>query len=189
MNLLVPIFPLRFLPAMLTYAGLGALLAGCYGALHDQVTYSISSEYFTRFKFVQFHYADFNLPRRLFVAEIGFLATWWVGAFVAWFLARVSVPAFPPALARRRILVGCAIVLAFAVGAALVGYLLSYCEKDLAAWEDVRRGLRIKDLPAFVRVAYIHNASYLGGLTGLVVAVVWLRYQVRHDQQLMDAAH
>jgi hypothetical protein len=33
------------------------------------------------------------------------------------------------------------------------------------------------DLPSFVRVAYIHNASYLGGLIGLVAAVIYLRQQ------------
>jgi hypothetical protein len=56
--------------------GVGSLLAGFYGILHDQVTYSISNEYFTRLKFPQFHYANFGLSHRVFVAEIGFLATW-----------------------------------------------------------------------------------------------------------------
>jgi hypothetical protein len=31
-----------------------ALLAGVYGIVHDQLTYSISHEYFTKFKYVQF---------------------------------------------------------------------------------------------------------------------------------------
>src|ERR1043166_5997270 len=59
---------------MLGYALLGALLAGTYGVVHDQVTYSISAEYFTRLKFSQFQRADFGFPPRVFVAEIGFLA-------------------------------------------------------------------------------------------------------------------
>ena len=74
---------------MLGYAGLGAVLAGLYGILHDEITYTISPEYFTRLKFYQFDYADFGLPPRVLVAEIGFLATWWVGFFAAWFLARL----------------------------------------------------------------------------------------------------
>ncbi|MCU0874407.1 MAG: hypothetical protein MUE50_18895 [Pirellulaceae bacterium] len=80
---------------MLGYAVLGAIVAGVYGILHDQVSYSISQEYFTRLKFLQFRYADFGWSQRVFVAEIGFLATWWVGFFAAWFIARVTVPAFP----------------------------------------------------------------------------------------------
>ena len=72
MNILYPKIGLALLPAMLRYAVVGAILAGVYGALHDEVTYSISSEYFTRLKFSQFHYANCGLPERLFVAEIGF---------------------------------------------------------------------------------------------------------------------
>jgi hypothetical protein len=39
--------------------------------------------------------------------------------------------------------------------------------------------LGIVDLSSFVRVAYIHNASYLGGLIGLVIAVLYLWQQKR----------
>jgi len=84
-SLLYPKLRLDLLRRMLGYAVLGALIAGCYGVLHDQITYSISAEYFTRLKFLQFHYADFRFPARVFVAEIGFLATWWVGLIAGWF--------------------------------------------------------------------------------------------------------
>ena len=32
----------------------------------------------------------------------------------------------------------------------------------------------VSDVPAFVRVAYIHNAGYLGGLVGIVAAAMLL---------------
>ena len=86
---------------MLGYALVGALFAGIYGMVHDQVTYSICPEYFTRLKFSQFRYANFGLPPRVFVVEIGFLASWWVGLFAGWFIARIAVPSFPPAAAVR----------------------------------------------------------------------------------------
>ena len=89
MNLLYPKIRSASLPAMLGYAAAGSLLVGLYGIVHDQVTYSISPEYFTRLKFAQFSYADFGLPNRVFVAEIGFLATWWVGLIAGWFIARI----------------------------------------------------------------------------------------------------
>ena len=94
MSILYPKFRFALLPSMLGYAAAGAALAGFYGVVHDQVTYSISQEYFTRLKFLQFHYADFGLPPRVLVGEIGFLATWWVGFIAGWLIARVSVPAF-----------------------------------------------------------------------------------------------
>jgi len=40
MSIFYPKFRLNLLPAMLGYALLGALLAGCYGVLDDQITYS-----------------------------------------------------------------------------------------------------------------------------------------------------
>jgi hypothetical protein len=62
MNLLYPRFPANRLPAMTRIALLGAVVAGGYGAAHDQASYAISPEYFTKLKFRQFAYADFGWP-------------------------------------------------------------------------------------------------------------------------------
>lgn len=160
---------------MLGYAMLGALLAGCYGILHDQITYSISPEYFTRFKFLQFHYANFGLPRRVFVAEIGFLATWWVGFFAAWFIARITVPAFPRKTAFHYSLHGFLMIFAAALLVGICGYLCGIWHgPDYSAWQEFAVRFQIADLPGFVCVAYIHNASYLGGLIGLLIAIAYL---------------
>ena len=154
----------------------GAILAGLYGIIHDQLTYSISPEYFTRLKFAQFHYADFGVPARVFVAEIGFLATWWVGLFAGWFIARVSVPACSRPQAFRCCACGFLIVFACALGAAILGYVLGlFHGSDYSTWQSMASALRIVDLPSFVRVAYIHNASYLGGLIGLILAIIYVR--------------
>jgi len=68
--------------------------------------------------------------------------------------------------------------LAFA--AAIVAFVLGLLHgADYSAWESLGSRLGILDLPSFVRVAYIHNASYVGGLIGLVAAIIWLRKQKR----------
>jgi hypothetical protein len=176
MNIFYPKIRLALLPTMLGYALFGSLLAGCYGILHDQVTYSISQEYFTRFKFFQFYYADFGLPPRIFVAEIGFLATWWVGFIAAWFIARVAVPAFSPKVAFRYSLRGFLIIFAAALVASLIGFVLGvFHNTDYSAWEEFESELHITDMPNFVRVAYIHNAGYLGGLIGLILAIMYMQ--------------
>jgi hypothetical protein len=176
MNILYPKLRLKSLPAMFGLALLGALFAGLYGVLHDQITYSISPEYFTRMKFEQFHYANFGLPPRVFVGEIGFLATWWVGFFAAWFIARITIPAFPRRAAFRKSLDGFLIMFAFTTAASVSGYIFGALHgSDYSSWAIFRSMYGLLDLPAFVRVAYIHNASYLGGLMGLIAALVYLR--------------
>jgi hypothetical protein len=176
MNILYPKIRFASLPAMLGYATVGAVLAGLYGVVHDQITYSISPEYFTRLKFSQFRYADFGLPARVFVAEIGFLATWWVGFVAGWFIARICVPSFSRATAFRRSARGFLIILASAFVASNIGYVLGLLhDSDYSAWESLASRLGIVDLPSFVRVAYIHNASYLGGLIGLIATIIYLR--------------
>ena len=179
-SLLYPKIRLDLLRPMLGYAVVGALIAGVYGVFHDQITYSISPEYFTRLKFLQFHYADFGFPARVCVAEIGFLATWWVGLIAGWFLARVAVPALPAEKARSGVFRGFGIIFVGAIIAALVGFLLGLRlgpDSDLSNWQGFATSRGVVDLPNFVRVAYIHNASYLGGLIGLIVALLHLRRQ------------
>jgi hypothetical protein len=51
-----------------------------YGSIHNQVTYTISTEYFTKFKYDQFgFYPEWFGGHRNTVAIIGFFASWWMG--------------------------------------------------------------------------------------------------------------
>ena len=163
---------------MFGIAFVGAILAGTYGVLHDQVTFSIGPEYFTKLKFEQFHYADFGLGERVFVSFIGFLATWWVGFIIAWFLSRRLFPNQPRATAYRQIFTGFAIVFACGIFAGTGGYLYGVLrgpDSDYSAWLPICRRFEINDTWAFVRVAYIHNASYLGGLAGFIISLIVVR--------------
>jgi hypothetical protein len=175
MNLLYPKFRLSWLPAMLGTACLGALIAGLYGIAHDQIMYAISPEYFTRIKFHQFHWADLGWSPRLFVVEIGFLATWWVGFVGGWFLSRVTLPACPPRAAFRLSLRGFAVMIGCAFAGTCGGFLFGLTQDprpENSGLADLGASLGIADVRSFVRVAYIHNASYLGGLIGLIAALI-----------------
>jgi hypothetical protein len=187
-NFIYPRIPLSQLPFMLGVSAVGALLAGVYGILHDQITYSISDEYFTRFKFAQFAYADFGLPSRVFVAEIGFLGTWWVGFFAGWFTARIVVPKLSRPTAVRAVLKTYAIVFALAFLAGLVGAFLGYLRAlnpDYSDWQEVTISIGVERLDLFVWVAYIHNAGYLGGLVGIVTALLYVKW--RYKPESVDA--
>ena len=175
---LIPRIDLADLPAMFAMAFAGAILAGIYGVLHDHITYSIGPEYYTNLKFKQFKFADFGLGDRVFVCCIGFLATWWVGFIIGWFLSRRLIPNQLLGPAFRSVFRGFAIVLTCGALAGMVGYLYGLWRgpgADYSAWLPIVTRFQITDIWAFVRVAYIHNASYLGGLIGLIISLIVVR--------------
>ena len=178
MSLLYPTFTLRQFGWMMVFGLVGSLIAGVYGIVHDQITFSLGYEYFTEFKFHQFHYLDKSQPERLVVAEIGFLATWWVGFFAGWFMGRLTIPHMPLGIAARRSLKGVLVMIITAVIFASGAYAIAPTDTEdprISAWESLLEHTDVIDVVAFVQVGYIHNASYLGGLVGLIVALVWLR--------------
>lgn len=169
---LIPQIEIWHLPPMLKLAVVGALIAGIYGIVHDQITYTISPEYFTNFKFEQFAYADFGISDRFFAGTIGFLATWWVGFFCTWFLARRLWPVQDSVSANRQIIRGVIITFAVAIFAATIAYVYGiWCgpDADYSQWRPMLHHLKVTDHYAFIRVGYIHNASYLGGAIGFML--------------------
>lgn len=178
---LYPRFSLADFGRILLSSLVGALVAGSYGVLHDQITYTLSPEYFTRFKFHQFSNADFGFPERVFVAVIGFLATWWVGAIAGWILARVSLEAAGSRLPFSQLLRSFAFLLLATFCGGLVGAIfneVSY-QRFFPLWEEFRSTHGVEDLKAFARVGQIHNFGYLGAIVGLIVATWGLRGQLR----------
>jgi hypothetical protein len=171
------------------FAVAGALLAGGYGALHDQMTYTISPEYFTRLKFAQFRAADFGLPARILVAEIGFLSSWWVGLIGGWFLARIAVRDRPAEVGRRLGRAAAIIAAASAGTAVAAGCGASWLVRG-EAWSAAMAELGVDQPADFTRVAAIHWGSYLGAFGGwAALAVGWWRSgaKIRRGTFLIDA--
>ncbi len=178
MGVLLPKFPLKRFPAMARLALLGAVIAGPYGALHDQISYMLSPEYFTKFKFLQFSWADMGWPDQLYASEVGFLATWWVGLFGGWFLARAGLAEMPDSIRSKSIVKAFAIVFAVAPATGLLGALIGIARTryaDLSIWSEIQQGLDLQDLRAFIIVSYLHTAGYVGALLGLILAIIYVR--------------
>ena len=73
-----------------------SLIAGIYGILHDQISYTVSPEYYTKFKFIQFNLANENNIEkiknpRILVSIVGFLATWWFGLILGFILGLTTL--------------------------------------------------------------------------------------------------
>jgi hypothetical protein len=155
------------------------LLAGLYGILHDLITYSISPEYFTKFKYVQFGFepAWFGGHRQT-VAVIGFLATWWTGIFIALGLGLTALIFRDHKTMRKAIQKAIGVTFCFAVAAGIFGF---FYGKFVLTKTGVDWWLpeKLIDKNAFITVGSIHNFSYLGGLLGLTAGIYYMIRQNR----------
>ncbi len=152
-------------------------VAGVYGGLHDQLSFTIAPEYFTRFKYDQFGFepAWFGGHRRT-VAVIGFLATWWVGALIGLFLGGTAFLQPDASSMRKAIVRGVVLTLGVAAMCALVGlaYGWFFLEGPPPGW---LLPAEVVDPHAFLSVGSMHNASYGGGVLGLIIALTDMEWR------------
>jgi hypothetical protein len=170
--------------ALLAIIFAGCVVAGFYGILHDQLTYSISPEYYTKFKFYQFGLADegneaiFESPR-LWVSIVGFMATWWMGIPIATVLGLFSLHSdrkFMIEIAMKAFIVTTTI--AFLNG--LYGLYYGFSHLAHQPKETFHRWFipdNLVDFGSFVAVGAMHNESYIGGLYGLFGGIAYIGWR------------
>jgi hypothetical protein len=69
---------LALFPVLLAAA---CIVAGVYGALHNQISYSVSPDYFFALKFHQFAIPG-DLRNRTGASIVGWYASWWMGLII-----------------------------------------------------------------------------------------------------------
>ena len=162
----------------------GCAVAGLYGIVHDQLTYTISPEYYTKFKFYQFGLADegneaiFESPR-LWVSVVGFMATWWMGIPIATILGLFSLHSDRNSMiemALKAIMV--TVIIAFLSG--LYGLFEGFVYLSHQPKENFTRWFmpdNLVDFENFIAVGSMHNYSYIGGLVGLVGGIAYIGWR------------
>lgn len=172
----------KFLTFLLIIA-IAPLIGGLYGIIHDQLTYTISPEYYTKFKFYQFGLMDLGneaiFPNpRIEVSAVGFMATWWMGLPIGIILGLVGL-AHKNNKQMFRATIGAIIVtVIFAFATGLIG--LAYGKLYLAdAGVNWWLPDNLIDTKNFIAVGSMHNFSYLGGLTGLIAGTIYSVKQKR----------
>lgn len=158
---------------MLVFA---AVVAGIYGVLHDQISYTFSEEYFTQFKFKQFHIPWAYATPRLGAAYVGFLATWWMGVLVFIFLGLFGFMFRSPQQMAIKLSRSFLVVVVIALLTGLSGLALGYYQVNEHTISQYMHWVKpnVSNPVQFVRVGFMHNASYLGGLIGLLMGIVYL---------------
>jgi hypothetical protein len=157
---------------------IACLFAGVYGAVHNQVSYTASPEYFTKFKFEQFDIPE-NYPERVGAAVVGWLAAWWMGIVIGAVLIPLGLVLRGTAEYFRGMIVAFGVVAATTLLAGLAALAAAYLViDDQTAGNITRYGNEVVDDVAFARAGTMHNFSYLGGFLGIVtglVAIGWMR--------------
>lgn len=156
------------------------LLAGIYGAIHDQVSFTISPEYFTKFKYLQFGFEPTRFGGdRQTVAAIGFLATWWTGILIGIGHGFTGLIHRDHRIMVREIIKGTTVTILIAALTGVTGLLygIFFLAKTDPGWWLPHN---LADRAGFISVGSMHNFSYIGGALGLIAGVA---FQVRQKKR------
>jgi len=157
------------------------VISGLYGIIHNQITYTISSEYFTHFKFIQHHIPDYYIePARLGASIIGWNSTWWMGLIIGVILGTVWI--WNDILTIRDRFKALSTVLTTTITLGIIGILVAYIQWQPVKYyeavnfpsygEIIDDSLQKMTNPyAFLRAGTVHNFSYLGGIFGLFIGI------------------
>ncbi len=155
---------------------IATLVAGAFGAVHDQISYTVSEEYFTKFKFIQFQLVDSPMPDRMKAAVIGFLASWWMGIPIGLFVGAAGLVQRGWRRMLRVSLCALAVVLVVTLACSVGGLaygLLKTRDINLAEYRGWFIPENVVSLRRFLCAGYMHNASYLGGALGMIAAIAF----------------
>jgi hypothetical protein len=161
---------LALFPVLLAAA---CLVAGVYGALHNQISYSVSPDYFFAFKFHQFAIPE-DLRNRIGASMVGWYASWWMGLIIGVpvLLIGLMLPDWKSylthGLAAFAVVVGTTLVVG--LGALVYGF-VTMSEGALPGYWYPQG---VADRVAFARAGTMHNFSYLGGGIGIITGSAYL---------------
>lgn len=157
-------------PILILLLVIAAIAAALFGALHNQLSFSVGPTYFTELKFAQFDVSP-STPDRFNAAIVGMAASWWMGPLVgapAFLYGLVAVPK-----ARTYFAAGLGaifIVILLATFGALAG-LVAGLAADTTGLVDAY--LTFPDGPTrsdFLQAGFMHDASYIAGALGALAA-------------------
>ncbi|MGF1455812.1 MAG: hypothetical protein ACFB6R_10590 [Alphaproteobacteria bacterium] len=160
-----------------------ALIAGLYGAFHNQVSYTVSPDYFHTFKFVQFAIPE-DLRNRWGAAWVGVRASWWMGAILGVPVLLLSLRVKGAHAFIRTVLMAALTVAAVAI---LVGLMALTAAVLVVGPETVppwiyQLGLKRDAAIRFLWAAVMHDAAYAGALIGAIAAGLIILKARRTDQ-------
>lgn len=163
---------------------LSALLAGIYGAVHDQIAYTISPEFFTEYRFKIF---DINpdMNDRLGAAIVGFKNTWKVGLILGFIISLVGL-LHPDARKMFRYSMQAFLISIFtALLATLIG-VIYIRSTEIPPDQFVVVSGSLESPAKFSKVVMITNFAYVGAIIGMFLGIGWQVYQTKKYKSTVD---
>jgi hypothetical protein len=154
---------------------LAALIGGIYGALYDQITYTVSNEFFTK-RFEQAGIVDTGLIRWE-VAKIGFIKTWSVGFWLGLFLSLGGLLHED----NRKMFYVTLQAFFIALGTAFIFGIIAFFFADTSI--DVVVENTVTDKKSFNKVLCMNNYSYVGGIIGMFLGLGWQVLKTRFNKK------
>ncbi|MGB3607201.1 MAG: hypothetical protein WA775_02250 [Psychroserpens sp.] len=163
---------------------LSIILASIYGFLHNQISYSISTEFFTEFKFLQFGGVKFSIDFPHYSAGlIGIASTWWFGLLIGLIIGIVGFFQSTTKIMWKSSLGAITRALGIAIGIGIVGILVGqFIISNLNT--DWNLPAELIDRKSFLTAGTMHNFSYIGGVIGLIYGIIYqLKIKKANAQQ------
>ncbi len=151
---------------------LSTVIASLFGAIHNQVSYSVSPEFFNDFLFVKFgiQYWEIN-NERVGAMLVGILGSYWVGLILG-IIYSIIFLSLNTENNFRNILNAILINIGFAFFGSLIAYIISKFIGIENSGVFIDFGIQYPQ--NYIEAAYMHTGSYYGGIVGLIAGIIYL---------------
>lgn len=176
----------RKIIALIRIIVISVIIASIYGIINDQLTYTFSPEYYTKFKFYQFGLVDNGVDNevhnpRIAVSIVGILATWWIGLIIGTYYGFISLLQKNYGNTFKTTFKAMMITLIITMFLGLIGLVLGYTLfKNEAINCNVFKP--IIDIQSFNAVGFMHTLSYFGGFTGLIFSTLFIKKEIKYSK-------
>jgi MFS family permease len=160
---------------------LGPVAAGIYGAFQDQIAYTVSPEFFTKFRFPIFNVTG-DVNPRWGAAIVGFKNSWQVGLLLGGILSLMGMIHFDWIKMAKHTLYAFLIALVVAFIFSLIGLAIGPGESEISS------SLNIIDKDHFLAVEKMNNFSKMGGVIGMLLGLFYHVYSRNKDKALFDSS-
>lgn len=149
---------------------ISVFLGGLYGALYDQITYSISEEFFTKMRFEKYDISP-SLHPRVGAAIVGFRNTWLTGLTLGIVLASIGFLHDEHRKMFKYTIQGYGITLSVAFIFSLIAFLFV----SPLTGESMMNGSNYE----YNKIIMMNNYSYAGAIVGMFGGVAWQIYKTK----------